>query len=100
MRKRLLATLLTVCMVITLLPAMSIPALAANPPATSVTINDVSLNSMYPYLVSGANSASGTLGTGGCTAYFDATTGTLTLQGYTGKGIAAGAGAVRDPLLI
>ena len=78
MRKtnKLMATILTLCMMISLLPTMSLTAFADT--ATSVHVGGVELNSSTPYLVNGVASASGTLGTDGCTAYFN--DGTLTLN--------------------
>ena len=42
------------------------------------------LNKDYPYWVNGAHSKTGTLGSEGCTAFFDHLTGILTLHGYNG----------------
>ena len=85
--KRLLSLLLTICMVLTLMPALSIPAYAA--PASMVYfhfpgIDPVGLNNTYPYLVNGAQSPTGTLGSGGCTAQHIPATGTLRLHNYNG----------------
>ena len=49
--KRILSMLLTLCMVLTLAP---MTAFAENSKADEVTINGVTLNSTYPYLVGGA----------------------------------------------
>ena len=49
--KRLLSLMLTLCMVLTLAP---MTAFAENSKADEVTINGVTLNSTYPYLVGGA----------------------------------------------
>ncbi len=76
---RLLSIALVLCMMLSLLPTMALAA--AN--ATSVHVGGVKLDSSNPYLVSGAAAASGTLGQSGCTAHFDSTTATLTLNGAT-----------------
>jgi uncharacterized repeat protein (TIGR02543 family) len=81
-QKRLLSIVLTLCMVVTLLPMMSIPAAAADTHSTKVKLNGKMLDEENPYLVNGAPSAGGKLGEGNCTAYFDAENGTLTLSGY------------------
>ncbi|NLB78397.1 MAG: hypothetical protein GX796_06010 [Clostridiaceae bacterium] len=92
--KRILSMLLTLFMVLTLVP---MTAFAANAPANEVTINGVTLNSSYPYLVSGASSSSGGLNGAACTAHFNASTGTLSLWNYNGSAIAAGdAGDAKD----
>ncbi|MEG2176603.1 MAG: carboxypeptidase-like regulatory domain-containing protein, partial [Oscillibacter sp.] len=81
MKKRMLSMALTLCLVLSLLPTV---ALAAN--ATTVILVTQTLNGTNSYLVNGAAADSGTLGTGGCTAYFDATTGTLALKDATLSG--------------
>ena len=65
--------------------------MAANPLATRVRLNlgskdatGVFLSASQPYLVNGAASASGTLNGTTCRAWFNAATGTLTLQNYDG----------------
>ncbi|MEG2421872.1 MAG: carboxypeptidase regulatory-like domain-containing protein, partial [Oscillospiraceae bacterium] len=79
MKKKLLSFLLTICMVLSLLPTAAL----AMGIATTVTVAGQTLNSTNPYLVNGTAANTGTLGTGGCTAHFDANTGTLTLQDAT-----------------
>ena len=78
---RMLALMLTFCMLISIVPNMGIAALEAGKTATSVIVGDATLSSDRPYLVNGAASASGTPGADGCTAYFDANSGTITLNG-------------------
>ncbi len=96
--KRILSMLLTLCMVLTLVP---MTAFAANAPANVVIINGVTLNSMYPYLVSGASAASGTLNGTTCTAHLNVATGTLSLWNYNGNEIVAGgAGGAKDLVVI
>src|SRR5690554_7610327 len=96
--KRILSMLLTLCMVLTLVP---MTAFAANAPANVVTINGVTLNSMYPYLVSGAKESSGTLNGTTCTAHLNVATGTLSLWNYNGNEIVAGgAGGAKDLVVI
>lgn len=75
MRRRILSILTALCLCLSLLPTMAMAAETA----TSVKVGSVELNSSTPYLVNGAAAASGTLGEGGCTAYFNA--GTLHLNG-------------------
>ena len=92
--KRILSMLLTLCMVLTLVP---MTAFAANAPADSVTINGVTLDSSYPYLVSGVKQSSGSLNGTDCTAHLNVATGTLSLWNYNGNAIAAGgAGGAKD----
>ena len=91
--KRILSMLLTLCMVLTLVP---MTAFAANAPTDIVIINGVSLNSTYPYLVSGARAASGSLNGTTCTARFDAVHGYLYLWNYNGKEITTSSGGAKD----
>jgi len=96
--KRILSMLLTLCMVVTLVP---MTAFAANEPANSVTINGVTLDSIYPYLVSGVKQSSGSLNGTDCTAHLNVATGTLSLWNYNGNAIAAGgAGGAKDLTVI
>ncbi len=88
MRKRILSMVLTMTMLLGLLPAIAPTAQAAA--ASAVKVSGVTLNSGTPFLVNGAAAASGTLGTGGCTAYFNAGTGVLTLNNYTFNGVGNG----------
>ena len=78
MIKRIFAAALALLLVVCLLPT-TVQAAGS----TTVNVGGVELNSTTPYLVSGAAAGSGTLGTGGCTAYFDSTSATLTLNGAT-----------------
>ena len=72
-------------------------AQAANPVVSGVTVNnDQRLNAQYPYLVDGVRAQSGTLGEEGCTAFFDDSTGTLTLWDYDGGNIYAAQDVKRD----
>ena len=93
MKKRILSILLTLVMVIGMLPAT---ALAAGTAATKVTMlpgaTEVELTAERPYLVGLGSATSGTLGSGGCTAYFDVANNTLTLQGYVGAYVIANGG--------
>lgn len=74
-------------MLFSLLPST---ALAAN--ATAVTVDGASLNASTPYLAGGVASSTGTLGEGGCTAYFDAASGVLTLKGLNTTGTVRSSG--------
>jgi len=47
-----------------------------------VDSNEKTLDSTTPYLVGGEPASGGALGTDGCTAYYDGSSGTLKLQGY------------------
>ena len=56
--------------------------------ASKVTVNgDKKLDSSKPYLVNGEPAASGNLEDTNCTAYFNSSTGVLTLKGYSGGSI-------------
>ena len=84
------ALLLAILMVVAIIPFSAITAFAATP-SSKVEINaektvpiKQTLDASTPFLVNGEASASGTLGTSGCTAYFDDATDTLTLNGYEG----------------
>lgn len=83
--KRMLSILLTLCMMLTLIPALPVHA-ETNPGTTSVIINGQTLNTTKGYLVYGEAKMNAVLGAAGCTAYFDGN-GTLTLYGYTGSRI-------------
>ena len=80
---RILALMLICCLLIGIVPSMGIVALAAGETATSVIVGDATLSADRPYLVNGTASAGGTLGVDGCSAYFDATSGILTLNGVS-----------------
>lgn len=69
---------------------------AANPGVTTVSLGGKELNYRDKYLVNGVPSITGTLGSGGCTAFFESTTGTLTLQDYDGGTITAGGVGAAD----
>ena len=91
--KRFLISFLLMFTLIISLFAMS-PLTASAATATGVVLcdsdgtNQIGLNSGNGcYLVNGESSNSGTLGEDGCTAYFDPSTGTLTLNGYNGGSI-------------
>ncbi|NLA27383.1 MAG: hypothetical protein GX878_08325, partial [Firmicutes bacterium] len=58
--------------------------------------NGQHLSAQYPYLVDGVRAQSGTLGEEGCTAFFEAGTGTLTLCDYDGGNIYAAQDVKRD----
>ena len=88
---RLLSILLTLCIVL-----VSAPLVHAAP-ATSVNVGGETLNADFPYLVAGVASASGTLGSDGCTAHF--ADGVLTLHDYSGGGITAGSGVIEIVLM-
>ena len=88
--KRLLGMLLAICMVLTIVPAFSFQASAAPVQLVYVSIpglGSILLSAANPYLVSGARSPTGTLGSGGCTAQFIPATGTLRLHGFSGSEI-------------
>ena len=95
--KRILSMLLTLCMVLTLVP---MTAFAANAPANVVTINVVTLDSIYPYLVDGAKAESGSLNGTDCTAHLNVATGTLSLWNYNGKEITTSTGGAKDLTVI
>ena len=89
--KRILSILITLCMLLALLPMQ---VHAANPGVETVTLGGKQLNYSDRYLVNGVPSKTGTLGSGGCTAFFDhdhdSTTSSLTLQDYDGGTIETG----------
>lgn len=88
--RKLLSLLVTLCMVIGLLPGMALTAAAANAPAATVRVNgNVTLNGDKPYLLNGKAAETGVLGSDGCTAFYDVSSGTLTLKGYNGGRISA-----------
>ena len=93
-KRKLLSVFLVISMLAGILPLTALPVYAANPPATDVSVytteGNQTLDSMYPYLVNGKKAKTGTLGSGGCTAYFDHTTGILTLQNHSGGNIVKG----------
>ena len=95
-RNSLITSLTMIVMMIALLfSAVAIsPLTASAATATGVVLydsdgtNQIGLNSGNGcYLVNGESANSGTLGEDGCTAYFDPSTGTLTLNGYNGGSI-------------
>ena len=61
---RILALMLTCCLLIGIVPNMGIVALAAGETATSVIVGDATLSADRPYLVNGTASAGETLGAG------------------------------------
>ncbi|MCI2047688.1 MAG: carboxypeptidase regulatory-like domain-containing protein [Faecalibacterium sp.] len=79
-KHRILSGLLGLGMALLLMPALSLPVFAAGYPE-DVYVGNQMLNDEKPYLVNDAAADSGTLGTGGCTAYFDRDSGTLKLSG-------------------
>ena len=81
MKKRLFSILLSICMVFTMIPMAGGGVFAAT--ATSVKIGGVELNADKPYYHNGVNGAVGEANKTetGANAEFDATTGTLTLNG-------------------
>ena len=88
----LLAALLLAC-------GLALPSSAGA--ATAVLIGgSVTLDAATPYLVNGAAAASGTLGSGGCTAYLNTATDTLNLRNYNGGGIQVAAASGRTDLTI
>lgn len=68
----------------------------ANNGVEIVKMDGKELNDRDKYLVNGVPSITGTLGSGGCTAFFESTTGTLTLQNYNGGMIQAGGAGLLD----
>ncbi len=76
---KLLSLVLMLCMLCSLIPAGVVTVYAS--PASSVNVGGVGLSNSKPYYVNGEAAEEGTLGSGGCTAHFDADTGTLTLNG-------------------
>ena len=85
---RILSILLTLALSLGLVALAPVTASAAG--VVDVRVNGGKLlNAANPYLVGGAPAASGTLGSGGCTAQFVPSTGTLTLQNYSGGEISA-----------
>ncbi|MFY9121363.1 MAG: hypothetical protein WAO57_13675, partial [Syntrophomonadaceae bacterium] len=91
-KKKILSLLLAIAMILGMLPMTAMPAYAAA--ASSVTLTtsegDQTLDSQYPYLVNNEKETSGPLNGTTCTAYFDSTTGTLTLHSYNGGEIESG----------
>ncbi len=79
MKKRFLSLLLCLALVICAVPGIVFAA--GN--ATAVSIDNITLDSTAPYLVQGANDPSTTAPVTNGYAYFDASTGTLTLNNYT-----------------
>jgi uncharacterized repeat protein (TIGR02543 family) len=87
MNRRILSSILVLGLALGLLVIMPVTASAA-PPAARVWVDaDKELNAATPFLVGGTPAASGTLGSGGCTAQFDPATGTLTLHNHNGSWI-------------
>ncbi|MBR3885411.1 MAG: hypothetical protein IKJ33_02975, partial [Clostridia bacterium] len=91
-KRFLISFLLMFALIISVFAMTPLTASAAT--ATGVVLydsdgtNPVGLNSGSGcYLVNGESANSGTLGENGCTAYFDPSTGTLTLNGYNGGSI-------------
>ena len=84
--KRLLSVLLTLCMVLAMVPAMTLPAFAAEDEIShiEVTVGGVAktLNETNSFLVSGEPASGGTLDGTTCTAHFNKTEQTLTLYNY------------------
>ncbi len=99
-KNRLLGILLTLALLAGLLPMAAVPVFAANPAAEQVTLSvggtEKSLDSSSPYLVNGEPGAAGVLGNGGCTAHFEAVSGTLSLNGYNGGAIAVSGSVAKD----
>ena len=97
---KLRRSVLTLIIVGLMVGAFLIPpmlAQAANPGVPRVYVNNGQhLSAQYPYLVDGVRAQSGTLGEEGCTAFFDAGTGTLTLWDYDGGNIYAAQDVKRD----
>ena len=93
-KKKILSLLLAIAMILGMLPMTAMPVYAANSPASLVTLTtsegEQTLDSQYPYLVNNKKATTGTLNGSTCTAYFDSTTGTLTLHNYNGKSIGSG----------
>ena len=93
--------LLTAGLALAIIPALAAPASEAAP-VTAVNVNgNIELNESYPYFLPGSNthSATGTLG-GDATAHFNASTGVLTLQGYSSGRVYAGASQSNKELTI
>ena len=68
--------------------------------ATKVSVNGGKiLQSGLQYLVNGERAETGTLGSGGCTAYFDLATGILTLHNYDGANILAEGVGAKDLII-
>ena len=88
MKKRCISALLALCLTLALLPAVTLPARAANPLSTHVNINGISIGSgdKLFLLKNGSTSETGTLGVDAM-AHFDPATGTVTLHDYTGRWI-------------
>ena len=84
--KRLLGMLVVLCMVLPILP---MPINAADFCVNKIYIGERTLNSDLKFIVNGLASKTGELGKNGCTAQFDAATGTLSLQDYYGGSITA-----------
>lgn len=103
--KRLLSMVLTLCMVLTMVPAMTMPAYAANGKADSVGFDGkVSLSEQYPLLDKDGVKKPGNLSQldgENYVAHLDVNTGTLTLWNYTGGTITnGGAGGVKDIIVV
>ena len=83
MRKRFWGLLVTLCMVLGLMPVVAQPVTVEAAPVQTVKIGTVELNNTNKYYHNGAGGAQGTADTTaeGANAIFDATTGTLTLNG-------------------
>ena len=101
--KRLLSMVLTLCMVLTMMPAMTLPTYAATGMANAVGFNGKdSLDETYPFLdKDGKKSKTGNLDGINYVAHLDVSTGTLTLWNYTGGTITnGGAGGVKDIIVV
>ncbi len=77
-KMRIMSVLLAFAMILTVFDLNAVAAYSVS--ANNVTVGDATLGRSNPYYVNGAASETGTLGEDGCTAYFDASTGKLTLQ--------------------
>lgn len=84
-KHRIFNMLLSLCMLASLLPGMTINASAAEPAATVTVNGNVTLSNDKPYYVNGEAAENGELGENECSAYFE--NGTLHLKEYHGDAI-------------
>jgi len=99
--KRLLSkTLTTACMALSFMTAFDHAAYATNPIATSVRVDNGFLNAATPYFYKTEVKATGTFDGEDCTAWFDASTGTLHLWNYDGDYIADRGKYVEDLTIV
>ncbi len=84
-KHRIFNMLLSLCMLASLLPGITLNASAAEPAATVTVNGNITLSSDKPYYVNGEAAENGTLGENECSAFFE--NGTLHLKEYHGDAI-------------